>query len=111
MFVMPNTFVRSVVRAGALDRYGNTVNETIYSKFGAFFDKSSKLIVASNGETQTIDATMILDPRFELRVGDIVNLDTSRPEQYRVFDIQEHIDDLGVIEAYSYRLVKLLMTR
>ena len=111
MFVMPNVFIKSIERSGAMDRYGIPVNEPIYTQFAGFIDRSSELVIGPNGETQRIDGIMILDQQFILRVGDLVSIDKPRPEQYTIYDIREYIDDVGNVEYYSYRLVRKLMTR
>lgn len=111
MFVMPNVFIKSIERSGAMDRYGIPVNEPIYTQFAGFIDRSSELVIGPNGETQRIDGIMILDQQFILRVGDLVAIDKPRPEQDTIYDIREYIDDVGNVEYYSYRLVRKLMTR
>jgi hypothetical protein len=105
--VIPNNVeIRTVERAGGIDRYGQPLVETVYSRLFGRIDHSTRMARTANGDQATISATLWLDNNYELMVKDLVTVESRLKEQYTVFDVQEAQDVFGNIQHRQYRLVK-----
>lgn len=101
-----NCEIRTVRRAGALDRFGQPLYETVYTKFFGRLDESTRVLRTGNGEEITIHGMLILDPLYEISGGDLITIEGRRSDEFKVFDVRESRDIVGNIHHRDLRLVK-----
>jgi len=104
MDFMNNARIDIVQRRGANDRYGQPIMETIYSDFGCRLIRQTRFFRSIDGDQLMIDATVYVDPIYELDVGDAVTMDNQKKDKYDVFSV----DDLEGVDGQTVKFRCLL---
>jgi hypothetical protein len=100
-----NVEVLSVERAGALDRYGQPIQETAYQQRAARLERKHAMARGLDGDVVDIDALLYADD-MELRARDLITLNNTAEDRYVVFDVSEETDVDGTMLFQRARLVK-----
>lgn len=107
MNIPPNVRIRMVQRPAAIDRYGEPSYNTVFSNFCGCLERSQFMTRGPDGDTKQADGTLLLEPQYELRGGDLITLDTPRTEKYTVFRAEESLDWLGRPQMRTFILTKV----
>lgn len=107
MFIAENVKIRTVERAGAIDRYGEPSYDTIYENIGGYIERGQFMTRGLDGDTKTADGTFLADPVYKIRTGDKLVLDSEQPERYLVYRAEESLDAMGLQQARMFILTKL----
>jgi hypothetical protein len=100
-----NVEVLSVERAGALDRYGQPIQNTAYEPRFARLERKHSMVRSPDGDVVDIDAQLYADD-MELRARDLITLNNAAKDRYVVFDVSEETDVDGTMLFQRARLVK-----
>lgn len=90
MYIHRNARIRLVERAGARDRYGQPIVETVHDDLPCRLQEKTIFVRALEGDRMQIDATLWLDPRHKIYVGDKITMDNSTSDIYNVFSVDRN---------------------
>jgi len=88
------------------DRYGTPNLVTVFSKTRCRLRITAKVSVDVDGDVVAIDAVLWLPFNKELIPGDLVSIDTAECPQYKVINVLEARDVMGICTGRTYNLVR-----
>lgn len=97
--------VETVERAGSKDRYGKVNLETVYQNLRARLERKTRRVRSNQGDTVTIDGTLMLSSRYELFTGDLLVLKRGKGS-WKVFNVDEGLDLQGKSLFTSYGVTR-----
>ena len=99
--IRPNVTIRDVERRSGLDRYGQgAYNKLPTHNIRARLERATRTVRNLQGDTSTVDATLMVGPALALEEGDRVTL--TDDSVYEIFGIDESQDILGATKFTQY---------
>jgi hypothetical protein len=103
---LSNATVRAIRRVNGINRYGGELRIPVYSNVPVHLEERSTFLRVADGDSQRIDAEMLLPVDVILRAGDFLELEAPREEEYIVFTADQPLDPFGRPDHTHVTLVK-----